>query len=283
MTGVASVRLTRDQWPFVGLGALVVVTAILVFLAVSRTWSPPTQAVPAPAVATSTSPSETTPTPTATVPRTGLAGIADVINSTDGASILVIGDGSGDESDEWVSVWARDYLAQQATVSYGVWNATAARYADAVRLGSTTRAVSLWNASVSSPTMAREPERIAKAWRDADVVLLSYGHQRSAKDIATQLDAVLAAVRQQSDSVPVAVLIQNPDRTKTEASQRETTLAIQKWAGAKGFPTVDIYSAFTADPAPRTDLVESDGSPTPKGSQLWAKTLAQALGAQPAR
>ena len=58
---------------------------------------------------------------------------------------------------------------------------------------------------------------------------------------------------------------------------RQCLRAIQAWAGAHGFATVDIYSAFMADPTPRNTMVESDGSPSPQGSQLWATTLAEAL------
>ncbi|HMT90433.1 MAG TPA: SGNH/GDSL hydrolase family protein [Dermatophilaceae bacterium] len=226
---------------------------------------------PTPSASASASPS---PRVTA---RAGLAGVADLINSPDGASILVIGDGSGNQSDEWVSVWARDHLAKDATVSYSAWDRDAGEYADAVEHGSSERRVAVWNASVGAPDMASEPERIAKAWQDVDVVLLSYGHRRSADQISSQMDAVLAAVRAESESVRVVVLIQNPERASTESAQRATTAQIKRWADAEGLPTADIYSAFIDDPARRNDLVEQDGSPTPEGSRLWAKTWAEAL------
>jgi len=267
-----------------GLAVLAVVTVLLVFLAFQKQRTPPTQAAAAPVVTQTSSPSPS-PSPSASLAsaspsvtaRTGLGGIADIIDSPDGASILVIGDGSGNQTDEWVSVWARDHLAKDATVSYRVWDRDTRKYADAVEHGSSDREVSVWNASVSAPDMASEPDRIGKAWKDADVVLLSYGHRQSADEISSQMDAVLAAVRAQSKSVPVAVLIQNPDRANTEAAQRETTSEIKKWANAEGLPTVDIYTAFIDDPARRNDLVEPDGSPTPQGSKLWAKTFVQSL------
>ena len=271
-----------------GLIALVAVTAILVALAVLKTWTPPAQAaspLPAtsqtpgpPSPATPTAAAPATQTPPAT-PRAGLAGIGDILNAPAGASVLVIGDDSGDAADKWVATWARDHLAQRATVSYHPWNRAAGTYADAVTLGSGTRAFTVWNASSGSPTMTTEPGRAQQAWKDADVVLLSYGHGRDAKLIGSQLDAVLAAVRGRDATVPVAVLLQNPERTATEATQRDVTQAIKAWADAKGLPTVDIYGAFVADPAARNALVQSDGSPTPQGSKLWAKTLAQAVSA----
>jgi len=265
-----------------GLAVLAVATFFLVFLVFQEHRTPPGQAAstpvvtqpPTPSASASSASASASPSVTA---RAGLAGIADIIDSPDGASILVIGDGSGNQSDEWVSVWARDHLAEDATVSYSAWDRDAGEYADAVEVGSSERRVAVWNASVGAPDMASEPERIAQAWQDVDVVLLSYGHRQSADEISGQMDAVLAAVRAENKSVPVAVMIQNPDRANTESAQRATTAAIKTWADAQEFPTVDIYTAFIDDPASRNDLVEQDGSPTPEGSRLWAKTWAEAL------
>ena len=266
-----------------GLAVLAAATFLLVFLVFQEHRTPPSQAASTPVVTQPATPSASASSASASASpsvtaRAGLAGIADIIDS-DGASILVIGDGSGNQSDEWVSVWARDHLAEDATVSYSAWDRDAAEYADAVEVGSSDREVTVWNASVSAPDMASEPDRIAQAWQDADVVLLSYGHRQSADEIAGQMDAVLASVRAQNTSVPVAVMIQNPDRANTESAQRATTAEIQRWADAEDLPTVDIYTAFIDDPASRNDLVEQDGSPTPQGSELWASTWAQALAA----
>lgn len=189
----------------------------------------------------------------------------------------MIGDGSGDEDDEWVAVWARDHLAANATVSYRAWDRANNQYAAAVRTGSAGPTLELWNASVRSPDMSREPDRIALAWQDADVVLLSYGHRRNPSQVTAEMDAVAAAVRANGPDARIVVLLQNPDRAATEAVQAEAVEAIRNWADAEGYPTVDIFAAFMADPAPRNDLVESDGSPTPAGSQLFAGILADAL------
>ena len=265
-----------------GLAVLAVATFLLVFLVFQEHRTPPGQAASTPVVTPppipSASASSASAAPSVTA-RAGLAGIADIIDSPDGASILVIGDGSGNQNDEWVSIWARDHLAEDATVSYSAWDRDAREYADAVQVGSSDREVTVWNASVSAPDMASEPDRIGEAWQDVDVVLLSYGHRQSADEITGQMDAVLAAVRAQDTSVPVAVMIQNPDRANTESDQRATTEEIQTWADAEDLPTVDIYTAFIDDPASRNDLVEQDGSPTPEGSELWASTWAQALAA----
>lgn len=95
--------------------------------------------------------------------------------------------------------------------------------------------------------------------------------------MSSQMDAVLAAVRANDEDVTVVTLLQNPGRASTEITPRDTVQAINTWADAHTFPTVDIFGAVMADPTPHNDLVESDGSPTPPGSRLWALTLADAI------
>lgn len=268
---MAQARWSRTQWYGVGLAVLAVVAAVVAAMALLQYRQPAstTPATPAPA------PSQTSATPTPAL--TGLALAAATLGSPEGASVLVVGDGSGNDDDEWVAVWARDHLGAGATVSYRAWDRANRQYAPAVRTGSTGPTIDVWNASVSSPDMAREPARVTQAWQDADLVLVSYGHRRTPRDITAQLDAVLAAIRDKDADVPVVVMLQNPDRAATEAVQKAATEKVQAWADAHAFATVDVYSAFMADRTPRNDLVEADGSPTPRGSQLWAKALADAL------
>lgn len=264
----------RDPWYGVVLAALAVVAAVVSGMAVLQ-YRPSVTAMPATPSQSSATAARPSVTPTPAL--TGLALAAGILTSPEGASVLVAGDGSGNDDDEWVAVWARDHLAADATVSYRAWDRANRQYSPAVRAGSTGPTIDVWNASVSSPDMAREPARVTQAWQDADLVLLSYGHRRTPSEVAAQLDAVLDAVRAEDADVPVVVLLQNPDRAATEAVQRAAPQKIQTWASANGLATVDVYSAFMADPTPRNDLVEADGSPTPGGSQLWARTLADAL------
>ena len=287
---VANLRLSKNLWASVGISALAVVAAVVVIMAMIQYRAPNAKATPVsgttsasvPVRSTSTFASTSaTPSPakasTPTASPTGLALANSILSAPGGASVLVIGDGTGDATNEWVAVWARDHLATKATVSYSAWDWVSSQYATAVRYGTTGQTITVWNASVRSPDMALEPARIAQAWQTSSLVLLSYGHRRAPGTITAQMDAVLAAIRAKNATVPIVVMIQNPDRADTETIQRENTQKIQAWAGAHGFATVDIYSAFMADPTPRNTMVESDGSPSPQGSQLWATTLAEAL------
>ncbi len=200
-----------------------------------------------------------------------------ILSTPSGASVLVFGDCSGDATNEWVADWARDHLAADATVTYNAWDRISGRYTAPIRYGTTGRSITVWNASVRSPDMALEPARVAKAWQATDLVMLSYGHRRTPSTITVQMDAILAAIRAKNPTVPIVVMLQNPDRADTATMQQETTQKIQAWAASHAFATVDIYSAFMADPTPRDTLVLSDGSPSLQGSHLWAKALAEAL------
>ena len=282
-------RLSKSLWSSVGVSALALVAAVVVAMAMLQYYAPATGASPGRLIDTSSAsvpsppPSATpsaavTPEPSTTpAPLTGLALAHSILSAPSGASVLVYGDGSGDATNEWVADWARDHLATNATVTYNAWDRISGRYAAPIRYGTTGRSIKLWNASVRSPDMALEPARVAKAWQAADLVMLSYGHRRTPSTITAQMDAVLTAIRAKNPTVPIVVMLQNPDRADTATIQQETTQKIQAWSVAHGFATVDIYSAFMADPAPRNTLVLSDGSPSSQGSHLWAQTLAGEL------
>jgi len=202
---VADARLSKNLWSWVGLATLTVVAAVVVVLAVRQyrvpatptTWATPatvsgatSASVPVPSTSTLPSTSATaSSTPTAS--PTGLALANSILSAPSGASVLVIGDGTGDATNEWVAVWARDHLATKATVSYSAWGWVSSQYATAVRYGTTGQTIDVWNASVRSPDMALEPARIAQAWQTSNLVLLSYGHRRTPATITAQMDAVL--------------------------------------------------------------------------------------------
>lgn len=250
----------------------------------SRTASPssaspgwtPSAAASASDLPSSAPPVSTPPvTPTSTPALSPLQQMSATLGRP-GAQVMVIGDGSGNETDEWVALWARNHLATSRAVSLSTWNRTSADYDAAVSLGQ-GEALTVWNASTRSPEMAEEPQRVAQAWREADVVLLSYGHRRTAGTIAGQLDQILAAIRGQDAQVPVAVVLQNPDPTASAAQQSATVEAVNQWAARQGLPTIDVYAGFPSSQAERNRLVEEDGSPNPEGSALFARIVAEAL------
>ncbi|WP_300079399.1 SGNH/GDSL hydrolase family protein [Propioniciclava sp.] len=276
-----------------GLVVLAIVAALLSLAAlpgVRSQWQTPVAATPVAsptatptetptttptAIASGTTEATATATPTTTPTATGLAGLADRLAADDPVSIMVLGDGSGDATDEWVYLWARQ-VHKKRDVSYRSWDNSAGTWRKANPKGGATSAT-FWNASLSAPNLATEPRRVAEVWKPADVVILSYGHRKSADEIGPALTAIRKAVLEQNPDADIIVMIQNPDPVATQATQQATTQAVAKWAKKNDLDTVDIYSAFLDDPRPRAQLVEADGSPTPAGSMLWADTVQTAL------
>ena len=80
-----------------------------------------------------------------------------------------------------------------------------------------------------------------------------------------------------SPTVPVAVILQNPDPTASADQQQATVAAIAAWAQAQSLATIDVYAGFPQNQAERDALVELDGSPNEQGSQLFARIVADAL------
>ena len=271
----------------IGLGVLALVTAILVILSLPQVRNPQVRAEPARAPSNTAPTSDATSapaTPTATkdappspTKPKGLPGAATLLASGEDASILVMGDGSGNETDEWVRLWTENYLAKDHQVRYHIWDPQNKRYDSMGGSGSGRAIATVWNASMTAPNLSTEDNRVAKAWQPTDVVILSYGHRNAASAIPDRLTAIRKAIKAQDPNAIVLVMIQNPDPTATEATQRETTKAVEKWAKDASLDTINVYDAFISDPTPRYQLVEADGSPTPLGSALWARTVADAF------
>lgn len=281
----------------VGLLALSVVTLVTSALALLQHREAPAAepaASPAPAPASPsdspTGPGLATAATTPTAPPASPTSTASVASPVpeplaafsaalagDGASVLVLGDGSGNDADEWVSVWAEQHLSSDRMVSYVSWNREAQAFDEPKQFGVSGPAITVWNASVRSPTLSNEPARLGKAWNDQDAVLLSYGHRKHPADIRPSMDAILAAVRELSATVPVAVILQNPDPSESADQQERTVSEIADWATAESLPVINVYDGFPSDQSERDALVESDGSPTPDGSALFAEIVAGAL------
>ena len=194
-----------------------------------------------------------------------------------GSSVMVIGDGTGNEDDEWVSVWARDHLAVNRGVAYHLWDRYGLRWVEPVALGSGAASLDVWNASILSPEMAGEPARVQAAWQPVDAVLLSYGHWRDPVAVGGELTAILHAIRGQDPNVPVVVILQNPGPWSVAASQETNVRAVADWAAQNNLPTIDVYGGWPVDQGQRDALLEADGSPTLEGSRLFARIVAEAL------
>lgn len=195
----------------------------------------------------------------------------------EGASLLVLGDGSGNEADEWVHVWAADHLGTDRSVNYVLWDRGAQTFTEAEKLSSAGPALTVFNGSTANPSLTSEPARAAKAFDGQDLVLLSYGHRKPAGDLKQTLTKILAEIRKQSATVPVGVVLQNPDPAASAAQQKAAVKAVAEWAEDNDLPTIDVFKGFPESQSQVDELVEEDGSPNKEGSKLFAELVASAF------
>ncbi|HEX6057090.1 MAG TPA: SGNH/GDSL hydrolase family protein, partial [Intrasporangium sp.] len=222
-----------------------------------------------------------TPTPSASattdaqgMPTTDISGL---VGRDADLTLAVLGDGTGDEEGEWVTVLG-DLLGQDRKVKVNNLDPSdPTHYARALSYGSGEHTATIWNGSrlgVSADYAAQRLEFLVP--EKPDVVLLSYGRDDKADEIGPALGTTLKAIREQQAGVPVAVILQAQNTDDQIAPVRESAA---KWAEANGLTTIDVAAAFrkAGDPNSFVSVVDPP-SVNALGGQLWGETVFHALG-----
>ena len=222
-----------------------------------------------------------TPTPSASaqtdaqgVPTTDISGLAG--RDAD-LTLAVLGDGTGDEEGEWVTVLGELLGGDRKVKVNNLDPSDPTHYARALSYGSGEHTATIWNGSrlgVSADYAAQRLEFLVPDKPDA--VLLSYGRDDKADEIGPALSTTLKAIREQRAGVPVAVVLQAQNTDDKIAPVRE---AAAKWAEANGLTTIDVAAAFrkAGDPNSFVSVVDPP-SVNARGGQLWGETVFRALG-----
>lgn len=290
-----SAVLSKRSGPTLGLIVLAIATAALCAAAVWRVQPRTVGAVPAavqstasaqssasptpePSPTTSTASPSPTPTPSSTAEKAGgIRAVRDLFSSDADTSIVVYGDQSSNGRSEWVRVWAREHLAANHRVEYSAWDPEADAYGEAERFGDAGSNIKVFNASLSDDERARSDEHIEQASKPADLVIYSYGHGMRADNVPSLMKRVQTAGENATKAGLTLVMMQSPALPPARETQRTTVASVETWAKKEKFATVDLYNAFTEDPAPLVELVKTDGSLTKAGGKLWARTVADEL------
>ena len=267
--------------------AVVVANVLLVVgvvaVATGRVGSPPatptTTAVPSPTGAsspTTTAPtSPTSPTSPTTAPTS--RPVSGLLADGSGATIAVLGDGTGDEVGEWVSSFAQQLGATHRVSLHGLDPNDPTRYVTTTTFGTTGPQVTVWNGSRRGASAGYPAERLRfLAPARPDVVLLGFGRDDTVADAATGLEQTYRALRARWPDVPVAVVLQPPDRGDRSAPVRA---AVSDWADSHGLTEIDVAAAFRAagDPDGFVSTVDPP-SVNARGGTLWGRTVLRALG-----
>lgn len=263
-----------------GLGALGLVTACLVTVALAQPNQPTVSAEPRPSFTTTTSAG---PEPVPTIASADLgAAVARLDDKAASWTLTVLGDSTGNDGDEWVANLARTIATEKVRpVTYYSWDAAAATYAAPVTYGrGSGDPVTIWNGSASGMgpdySLANLP---ALAASPSDLLIVNHSHNFvSPQQGATDEAALVTATAAQWQTVPaVAVTLQNPRLTDAPA-QDANLAAVSDAVAGSSYTVIDVTSAFRAQPDIAA-LLQADGThPNSAGQTLWSETVNAALG-----
>ena len=238
--------------------------------------------------ASSSSLSDPAPTPLIPVePVDGaFASMTNTIARLDDASqpltIAVVGDSTGNNDDEWVSLTAERINREYGrTVIYNPWLPATTAYGAARTLPGEGEPVTIWNFSAPGERSAYSIRHLAVGVPETpDLVIINHGHNELPSEAAGFIGSLIDRVGELRDPAPaLAVTLQNPrlDELGIEPSQRISSAVAELISEHPGAVTIDVRSAFEA--AGPSTLTYPDGvHPAPAGSRLWADTVATALG-----
>lgn len=275
---MAPMRRSRTTDVSLGLLAVLVNVAIVVGV-IFFTSGRPGPDVPNHSSASPAKSQTGTPRPSTSKPVTQpVAGDIGSLVSTDGTlTLAVLGDGTGDEEGEWVTVLGELLGNDRAVTVHNLDPSDPTRYAEELVYGTGDHKAAIWNGSrrgAGADYAAKRLDFLVPTQPDA--VLLSYGRSDKASNIGKRLDTTHSAIRAKWQDVPVAVILQAQDRDDDIAPVRK---AAEKWATAKKLPTINVADAFESTDDPNTFVsIVDPPSVNARGGALWGQTVFLALG-----
>jgi hypothetical protein len=269
---------SRTRSALLGLGILLVNVAVVVAIVwfTSGRTEGGIELPPSAAHGASTTPAPTTSAAGPTDPAS-VAGAADLATADRAITISVLGDGTGDEDGEWVQVLARMLGETRRVTLRTLDESDPTRYTGKETFGTDGPATTIYNGSRKGSSADYAAPRLDfLVPKKPDVVILNYGRDDTASDIAEQLSGTYDAIRSAWPSVPVLVTLQAQDRDDAIEPVRATT---EEWATEHGLPTIDVAGAFAqvGDPNRFVSVLDPP-SVNSKGGRLWARTVLAALG-----
>ena len=218
-----------------------------------------------------------TPMTSAPLPSPKSVALGEVdLARTDSVTISVLGDSTGNDATDWVILWAQ-HLAEDCKVVVHRWNATKQQYEkDPLLYGTGAKTVTISNASQPGADADFAVGIVPTVQpKQPDLVIYNFGHNNTSLNVGPQLSATQNAVASQWGQIPSVVMVQNPGQHAHGLVQKETLIAVARWADANGEPPVVVRSAFEAD-LPR--LMLDDVHPNQAGMKVWARVVEAAIG-----
>ena len=212
--------------------------------------------------------------------------LAKLDNADFDASILLVGDSTGNEVGEWYYRFAQGVAAANAawTVRHALWNDGTGAFDAPTTIQTVTgsRTVTFWNGSISGSIATRHAGDNFDAVIVAtapDLIFSSYGHNGGAP-VLQQVDyynCLFGRLDRVAPDVPVIVIGQNP--TLSDETMAPKVDAFRAMAARRGYGFIDVHAAFKQDGRPLSELLADSVHPNDAGSQLWADTVMTAFNA----
>jgi lysophospholipase L1-like esterase len=205
-------------------------------------------------------------------------------NDASDLNIVVAGDSTGDEPDEWVFLLAQQLgtLYPGYGVNYYLWNRRNPGWPATpwlIQEGAPgTHVLNIWNMSVSG---TRENYGLTYAEsvivpKQPDLLLVSYGHNDGEDTVRFRwgVQSLVETVAAGSPRTEILLVAQNPETGNTFQQAHAAELA--QLASEEHLGLVDILGAFEA--TGNSSAYVKDGiHPTLGGSYLWMNTVLAAL------
>lgn len=202
--------------------------------------------------------------------------------------VVVLGDSTGTREGNWVELVVQAWGAQSGRpVTYREWSVDREpdSYLPVRRLGEGDGApIVVWNGSAAAQAADYSVrvfgDLVPPGAEDADLVLVSHGHNQLPGTLVPDGTALLDLVAETSPAAAVVVLTQNPEAAggPNAAGQAAEVQAFAGSAVDHGATVVDVRRAFE-DVGDYTVLLDDLGvHPTRDGARLWADAVLDALG-----
>lgn len=197
-------------------------------------------------------------------------------DSSKAATVVVIGDSTGDEPSEWVyrvGTWASEQFNRPVVLH--PWDLGTSQYGPPVTLGSGAgQPLTIWNGSAAGEKMQYSRNMLDKLLPPApvDAVFISHAHNQGVTEVVGPLNELTYAIEGHQPDAKLVFIGQNPNRQPNDPTRQDEKVAqVLDFVGT-AYPAIDVLAAFNATPDPNA-LLKDMQHPNDAGSQLWADTV----------